>query len=56
MATAPKLQLRDFRSVEEDFEYVLSKLRRTVNPKDRVNLLRKLRELLDEADLIIEPQ
>jgi hypothetical protein len=56
MASLPKLPLRDFRAVQKDLEDAVLKLRRTFNPKTRAVLLRNLRLLLEEADLIIESE
>jgi hypothetical protein len=56
MASLPKLPLRDFRVVQKDLEDTVIKLRQTFDPKARVKLLRNVRLLLEEADLIIESE
>jgi len=54
MASLPKPVIREFIEVQRDLEATISDLDRTLNPKARARLLRELRALLEEADLIIE--
>jgi hypothetical protein len=54
MASLPKPQIREFIEVQRDLEATISHLHITSNPQARARLLRKLRALLEEADLIIE--
>ena len=43
MASVPKLELRDFHTVQRDLESVLLKLKSSFNPEVRRSLLRELR-------------
>ena len=53
MATLPKPPLRDLETVEAELRQIVMRLRNTRDPKARLELLRKLRLLLEEADRII---
>ena len=44
--------LRDFDAVKRDLEDVSSRLEENIAPNERIELLRKQRILLDEADKI----
>ena len=48
--------LRDFQSVEEDLRRAVLRLRNTFDSNARIKLLRELRLLLQEADLILESE
>jgi hypothetical protein len=54
MASLPKYVPRNFDLVRRDLEETVARIGKVFNPKDRRKLLRKLRELLEEADEIIE--
>jgi plasmid stabilization system protein ParE len=54
MASLPKPVIREFIEVQRDLDATVSHLHRTLNPKARARLLRELRALLEEADVIIE--
>jgi hypothetical protein len=56
MASLPKPVIREFIEVQRDLEATISHLHRTLDPKSRARLLRELRALLEEADLIIESE
>jgi len=43
VASVPKLELRDFHTVQRDLESVLLKLKSSFNPEVRRSLLRELR-------------
>jgi plasmid stabilization system protein ParE len=47
------MPLRDFAQLQKDLEDIVTRLKQTRNPKARVRLLRELRRLLGEADLLI---
>jgi hypothetical protein len=53
VAALPAMSLRNFSEVERDLRTVLLRLKNTFDPKGKAELLRKLRELLQEADFII---
>jgi hypothetical protein len=52
VASRPAIPLRDFLEVEHDLERVLMRVRNTHDPTAKRKLLRHLRELIEEADLI----
>jgi hypothetical protein len=54
MASVPKPHIREFIEVQRELEATISHLHTTFDPKARARLLRELRALLEEADLIIE--
>jgi len=53
VASLPKLELRDFHTVQGDLESVLLKLKSSFNPEVRRSLLRELRILLEQADRLL---
>jgi hypothetical protein len=52
VSSRPEIPLRDFSEVERDLQQVLMRLKNTHNPNSKRTLLRSLRELLEEADLV----
>jgi hypothetical protein len=52
VASRPEISFRDFLEVEQDLQRVLMRLRNTHDPTAKRTLLRHLRELIEEADLI----
>ena len=48
------MPLRNFPELQRELEDVVSCLKHTRDPKERVRLLRELRALIEEADSIIE--
>ena len=54
MATRPQPEMRTFHQVQLDLEDVLRRMKTALDPKFRAKLLRELRLLLEEADLIME--
>lgn len=53
MATVPNSRGRDFENLQFDLEDVVSRLKKTLEPKSRASLLREFRLLLEEAERII---
>jgi hypothetical protein len=49
------MPLREFLEVEHDLQQVLMRLRNTHDPTAKRKLLRHLRELIEEADLLTAP-
>ena len=56
MSSLPTIMHRSFDEVRHDLEDVVAKIRTVFDPRLRQKHLRKLRELLEEADEIISEQ
>ena len=56
MSSLPKNIPRTFDLVQRDLEETLHRIGRAFDPKARIKLLKQLRELIEEADEIIQSE
>lgn len=56
MPSPPETPLREFNAIQQDLEDRISKLKGNLERKPRLELLREVRALLEEADLVIESE
>ncbi len=47
---------REFGAIQEDLEERISKLKTSLEPKSRLTLLREVKALLEEADLVLQSE
>jgi hypothetical protein len=52
VAASPQPPIREFAEVERDIRDALMRLNNTFKPESKRKLLRQLRELIEEADVI----
>lgn len=56
VALRPENPLREFGAIQEDLEDRISKLKTSLEANSRLKLLREVRALLEEADLVLQSE